>query len=197
MTNDGCLATDTINVGISNLFIDISTIPSNPSISLDEEVQITTTITSESPLVDFQWQPSTGLSCTDCLSPTASPSQDQTYTFIATNSLGCVASETINITVNTSAEFYIPNAFSPNGDNFNDLFTIYGGGGVAKITTLQIFDRWGNHVYGVENFEAGTEGWDGTLKGQAFQPAVFVYKVVAELKDGTLITKTGGFVLLR
>lgn len=60
--------------------------------------------------------------------------------------------------------FFIPEAFSPNGDGINDKFEIKG---LAKYNTVQIeiFNRWGNIVYQSNNYgnKAGQSGfWDGT-----------------------------------
>lgn len=62
--------------------------------------------------------------------------------------------------------FFIPEAFSPNGDGINDKFEIKG---IAKYKTVQveIFNRWGNIVYQSKNYGegAGKEGfWDGNSK---------------------------------
>ena len=62
--------------------------------------------------------------------------------------------------------FFIPEAFSPNGDGINDKFEIKG---LAKYEAVEmvIFNRWGNTVYQSENYGegAGKDGfWDGTAK---------------------------------
>lgn len=60
--------------------------------------------------------------------------------------------------------FFIPEAFSPNGDGINDKFEIKG---LAKYKTveLEIFNRWGNVVYRSGNYGVGQDKsgfWDGT-----------------------------------
>lgn len=60
--------------------------------------------------------------------------------------------------------FFIPQAFSPNGDGINDRFEIKG---LAKYKTvgIEIFNRWGNVVYQSNNYGEGQgKGgfWDGT-----------------------------------
>ncbi len=60
--------------------------------------------------------------------------------------------------------FFIPEAFSPNGDGINDKFEIKG---IAKYKTVQIeiFNRWGNVVYKSNNYGEGqgkSGFWDGT-----------------------------------
>lgn len=62
--------------------------------------------------------------------------------------------------------FFIPEAFSPNGDGINDRFEIKG---IAKYKTIDIklFNRWGNIIFQSSNYGEGPgrEGfWDGTAK---------------------------------
>lgn len=62
--------------------------------------------------------------------------------------------------------FFIPEAFSPNGDGINDKFEIKG---IAKYKTIEIklFNRWGNIVFQSNNYGEGPDRdgfWDGTAK---------------------------------
>lgn len=62
--------------------------------------------------------------------------------------------------------FFIPEAFSPNGDGINDLFEIKG---LARYKTveIEIFNRYGNIVYLSKNYGEGkgkTGFWDGTAQ---------------------------------
>jgi gliding motility-associated-like protein len=61
--------------------------------------------------------------------------------------------------------FFVPEAFSPNGDGINDKFEIKG---IAKYKTVDvtIFNRWGNMVYQSKNYGEG-EGKDGFWNGTA------------------------------
>ena len=94
---------------------------------------------------------------------------------------------------------YIPTAFSPNGDQVNDFFTIYSNGQVEEISTLQIFDRWGGLQYQEKNITPNNPliGWDGTSDGQKLQPGVYVYQVWLTMKNGEEELKAGEVVLIR
>jgi len=64
-------------------------------------------------------------------------------------------------------EFFVPEAFSPNGDEINDRFEIKG---IAKYKSieLQVFNRWGNVVFQSKNYGngSGKDGfWNGNAKG--------------------------------
>ena len=68
--------------------------------------------------------------------------------------------------------FYIPNAFSPNGDGINDEF--YGKGEGISSYEMWVYDRWGNKIfYG----SALDQHWDGTMKGRRVEEDVYVYVV--------------------
>ncbi|MBL7967737.1 MAG: gliding motility-associated C-terminal domain-containing protein [Prolixibacteraceae bacterium] len=73
--------------------------------------------------------------------------------------------------------FFIPEAFSPNGDGINDKFEIKG---IAKYKSVQIeiFNRWGNIVYQSKNYGegAGKEGfWDGSSKSGPVPTGTYFY----------------------
>jgi gliding motility-associated-like protein len=79
----------------------------------------------------------------------------------------------------TSSAFYIPTAFSPNGDTANDEFCPLGAADVEVLTYhIRIFDRWGNFVF--ESFVADN-CWDGTYGDKVMNNAVFVYVLQAEV----------------
>lgn len=88
---------------------------------------------------------------------------------------------------------FIPNAFSPNGSNTNDAQCLYG---TACITSMSfnIYDRWGNKVFESTDPNAC---WDGTYKGQALDPAVFVYRLSATLNNGEYVQRSGNITLMR
>lgn len=62
----------------------------------------------------------------------------------------------------TGIDFFIPEAFSPNGDNVNDYFEIKGIEWYEG-NSIEIFNRWGNRVYRVDNYGINTvpKFWDG------------------------------------
>jgi gliding motility-associated-like protein len=50
--------------------------------------------------VNYKWSPATGLDCPTCPIANASPTQNTTYTVIATDSYGCTVADTVSIAVN-------------------------------------------------------------------------------------------------
>ncbi|HFC00373.1 MAG TPA: gliding motility-associated C-terminal domain-containing protein [Phaeodactylibacter sp.] len=94
---------------------------------------------------------------------------------------------------------FIPNAFSPNGDQINDLLFVNAGNDVSKVVTFRIFDRWGDMVFSKKDFLANDSafGWNGTYNGKKLNAGVFVYYVEVELIDGTRRVLNGEVLLVR
>ena len=64
----------------------------------------------------------------------------------------------------------VPNAYSPNDDDKNDVFDIVGPGSEA-ILNMRIWNRWGQKVYD------GLGPWDGTQDGKPAASDVYVYLI--------------------
>ncbi|TAL58572.1 MAG: gliding motility-associated C-terminal domain-containing protein, partial [Bacteroidetes bacterium] len=88
--------------------------------------------------------------------------------------------------------FYIPNAFSPNGDGENDIF--YVRGNCIKELTFIIYNRWGEKVFKTTDPK---QGWDGTHRGKTANTAVFAYYMNAVLASGEKISRKGNVSLIR
>jgi gliding motility-associated-like protein len=145
------------------------------------------------------WSPTTGLSCTDCPDPLATPKQRTTYTATVTNNGGCVTKDELTIFVICNNEnIFIPNTFSPNGDGMNDLFYVRGRG-LTKIRSIKIFNRWGQQIFTQNNVIANDTGagWDGTFKGQPLSPEVYIYMVEVVCENNALIMLKGDVMLVR
>lgn len=139
------------------------------------------------PTTSFVWLNSNGLECTiDCFNPTVFPIETTNYPILVTNAEGCTATDSITIAVDKTRRVFIPNAFSPDADGYNDYFTIYSGVGVEEILNFQIFNRWGSLVFSKNNFQGNLEleGWDGTFKGKKMDSGVYIYTVEILFKDG-------------
>ncbi|NDC41376.1 MAG: gliding motility-associated C-terminal domain-containing protein [Chitinophagia bacterium] len=66
-----------------------------------------------------------------------------------------------------------PNAFSPNGNNKNDVFRlVYNPNTLIEDYSLRIFDRWGELVFLTNDV---AKGWDGTYKGQPCEIGAYFY----------------------
>jgi gliding motility-associated-like protein len=68
---------------------------------------------------------------------------------------------------------WIPSAFTPNGDGVNESFEIKAECRDFEFT-LDVFDRWGNHVYRQTQLDAP---WNGTFNGQPVPNGVYAYRI--------------------
>gem|GEM_PF-1384797 len=110
------------------------------------------------------------------------------FTYEICNPIGCDTA-TVYVTVLCSA-LEIFDAFSPNGDDYNETFKI---NGLQEWPNhhLTVFNRWGVIVYESTNY---LSDWDGTWKGKLLPDGTYFY--ILELGDGGE-TKRGYVVILR
>ena len=123
----------------------------------------------------------------------ASPLYNTTYIVEMTDAAGCKTSDTTIVDVNEKTKlYYIPNAFSPNADGYNDVFYIYGK--AISSVNFSIFDRWGEKVFESNDLSSG---WNGVFKETLMQPGVFVYYAELYFENGDKIEEKGSITLLR
>ena len=62
-----------------------------------------------------------------------------------------------------------------------------------------MFDRWGELIFETNNIKPNVDraGWDGTFKGKAMNPAVFVYFFRVQFIDNEEVIYKGGITLMR
>jgi gliding motility-associated-like protein len=138
--------------------------------------------------------------CAGCLNPVITPEFGFTLYLTALDANGCEASDQIRITVEKPWRVYFPNIFSPNNDGFNDtFFPSVDLSQVVSINTFQIYDRWGEQVFQATNFQPNqpANGWDGTFRGQALDPGVYVFYAEIQFIDGEVELFEGGVTLVR
>ena len=101
-------------------------------------------------------------------------------------------SDTISLVVSVQGiiEF---NAFSPNGDNVNDVFH-FENYGIRDLNAV-IYSRWGDKIYEIEN---PSDGWDGvSMNGLEVPEGVYFYVLNAIGEDGTPYNEKGSVTLYR
>ncbi len=108
-----------------------------------------------------------------------------------TDEVGCSAMDTVAVQIKKSF-FAMPNAFTPDGDEWNNFFLPHASGNV-EILDFKIWSRWGDLVY---NNDSNDTGWDGNYKGKAAQVDVYVYQIKYEFA-GVEQSESGEVTLLR
>ena len=121
------------------------------------------------------------------------PLTTTTYVVIVTNDEGCSGTDNVVVEVEDDNRVYFPTAFSPNGDGVNDFFTVFTDIATQEVSSLQIFDKWGNQVFERNNFMPNLpqEGWDGNWRGDKMPTGTYVYSAFIEFKNGNKINFKG------
>lgn len=113
------------------------------------------------------------------------------YTAVLTDICGTVQDE-MYAKFNT-CDLFFPSAFTPNGDNYNDIARIRGDLDGIQAFELSIYNRWGQRVFNTTN---PLEGWDGTFKGKAAELSTYYYMIPLKFRGKEFMMK-GDITLLR
>ena len=160
----GCEASDTIGVSMSL----------SPLIDLGEDTTICVRsfahigVLEQSSIISYEW--SNG--ATDRV---IAVDEEGIYTLKVTDDYGCIGKDSIEVIVDPFAlpnVIYIPNAFSPNGDNLNDYFP-YKEPIPQPGYYIVIYSRWGEKIFDSRTSE--NQNWDGTYKGKRVPNETFIY----------------------
>ena len=111
---------------------------------------------------------------------------------IATNTWGCKDTVIKSVLIDGDIKLYVPNSFSPDGDNLNDVFQPKGLG--IKKYDFAVYDRWGQQVFRTSDF---AKGWDGSVNGKQSTDDVYIWRIVAVDINGKVKELTGHVNLLR
>lgn len=88
--------------------------------------------------------------------------------------------------------YFLPNAFSPNGDGINDVFSILGFH--IQSAQMSIFNRWGQLIFQSSDID---QGWDGRVKGKSAEIGTYVYVVNLVFVTGERSIAKGSLTLVR
>jgi gliding motility-associated-like protein len=176
-----------IEIG-EDIFIELGeTVEINPSYSLNA--------------FSFDWSADYPIDCeSDCRTLDWLPLGSTQVVLTATTETGCTASDSLYIDVFNVRKVFIPNAFTPDFNGYNDYFNIYASvPNVQQIDELIIFNRWGGIVHSRENFLPNglADGWDGKYKGKLLEVGVYIYLVKIRFLDGEVLLYKGDLTLLR
>ncbi|QQR86729.1 MAG: gliding motility-associated C-terminal domain-containing protein [Flavobacteriales bacterium] len=135
-------------------------------------------VLADSVLIDVQWDFGGGAGNTQAFNPEVFYTSEGTayVTLQATLSCGVVTVvDTIDLDDCTdSCGVFVPNAFTPDGDAVNDVWTMHSEC-LPEAYLIYIFNRWGELIH------TGTDPrspWDGTYNGDIVQDGVYPYRLV-------------------
>lgn len=108
------------------------------------------------------------------------PIESYTITLVASNGI-CSTSVEHVIQIIEPIIFYVPNAFTPDGDQFNQLFRpIITSGIETQNFSFEIYNRWGEMIW--ESHDASV-GWDGNYGGNAAVEGVYTWAMKFKVKN--------------
>lgn len=102
-------------------------------------------------------------------------SGDLTITLVATSAQGCQDSITRTITIPEEVLFFVPNTFTPDGDNMNQYFKPVMTQGLDVSTYIfQVYNRYGERVFESRDVNIG---WDGTYQNRIAPDGVYTWSI--------------------
>lgn len=180
ITTTGC-----VNTTIADNYIQVYTPPSvgfdagpQPTTAPDTRIDFESSVSPN--VVEWNWTFILGVA--DAVSNEPNP----TYTFpmgqggiypvtlavVDTN--GCESQVTRNVEIFDFFNVFIPNAFTPNNDGFNDLWAVYGTDIDPDRFEMSVFNRWGEEVFHTTDLD---EGWVGQSDDDKLDPGTWYYSM--------------------
>jgi gliding motility-associated-like protein len=193
-----CVTTDEITVEVipSVEISDISIIPDTTTLCEGEELSLAVTVNPVN--VGLIWTENGEIipnqtSDSIVIVPTVAPGESATFTVTATTLEGCSATAT-PVSFEIVRCYFIPNAFTPDGDGVNDTFGLGLQGGNIEIISFEVYNRWGQRVF---ESTPGNQRWDGKQDGKAAASDVYVYVMKLRFSDGREEVFKGDVTLIR
>ena len=163
--------------------------PEDTSVLIGQSVQLRAFGSGRS----FIWTPNDGtVDCEFCARVNVSPLENTKYYVTNINGNGCEKTDSVNVIVIKKYYRGVPDAFSPNGDDENDILYVYGNG-ITNID-MYVYNRQGDIVFESRDQKIG---WDGTYKGTKMETGVYVYFVVVTYESGFQEILKGDVTLVR
>jgi gliding motility-associated-like protein len=193
-TLNGCPYSDSVWVQVDYLDSNLVSASATPQ-EVAQGSQVTLEAFPDSSIYQYAWIPDNLVDNPTAQTTTSTINQDQNFVVVVKKG-ACTVPTTVSV---KALEFicgdvyiYVPNAFTPNQDNKNDI--VYVRGQNIKEMKFMIFDRWGELVFESTNQNIG---WDGTFKGQPLDPDVYVYHLKVTCVDGQENLIKGNITLLK
>jgi gliding motility-associated-like protein len=110
-------------------------------------------------------------------------------TLTAISEHGCIDSTFQIITLSNEVTIYIPNSFTPDDDDLNDIWIPVITSGIDENSyELNIYNRWGELFFSTNDY---LQGWDGTFRGNQVQHGMYTYQItyskIGQTKKNTLV----------
>lgn len=194
-----CVLVDSIEV-LTFTPIELDILKEDICVTLGDQTEIRSQINLPlNELDSLSWSDTIYLDCDQCLSPGVFPLKSQFYRLQVWDKYGCSDADGISIRLK-SPKVFIPNVFTPDGNQINDGFTAFTRDQSVKgIKSMTIYDRWGEMLFKTADIPVNQPqyGWKGDFHGEVMQPGVFAYLIDIEFIDGTIQQFAGDVTLVR
>jgi gliding motility-associated-like protein len=141
---------------------------------------------------NYYWTPTTPLNNPFAKNPLATLSADTRFTLLVTDDIGCSNTDDVFIKVYKGPTYYLPNAFTPNGDGLNDIFKPVPVG-ISLTQYFSIYNRNGELVFQTNQW---LKGWDGTIKGKKASAGAYIWMIKGIDRDGKIVEMKGTVLLM-
>ncbi len=126
------------------------------------------------------------------------PSEPGSYSImlVANNAGNCPDTAWVTIVIETETIFYVPNAFTPDGDEHNNVFLpIFTSGFDPQNYNFTVYNRWGEVLFESNNHEFG---WDGIYHDQLCKEGTYMWTIWYKTDNSDKkVTKQGHFSLIK
>ncbi len=186
--NNGCTGRDSVTVTVSP-GPQLSVTSAETTVSCAQQwVQLQATGAAT-----YQWEPAALCDNPAIADPKVRPTTSTTFYVKGTDAFGCTAVDSIRIDAFRAAIFFVPDAFSPNGDGLNDIFMprIYCG---FQLDKFMVYNRYGQQVYTTTKPDTG---WDGTFNRLPADVGTYFWYIEGKDDKGQRMSRKGDVQLLR
>ncbi len=181
LIKDNCITGDTIVINTFEPYLDI--LEDDTTICNDESL---TLHTAAAPISNYLWN--NGSTAPDLIVNKAG-----SYWVVATNACGTFTDSVTIEMQNCDCRSFVPNAFSPNGDQANDVYKIRTNCNATNFV-MSIYNRYGQRVFTTQSPD---KGWDGTFNGEAMDVGTYFYYIKFKGPRGDDFERKGDLILLR
>ncbi|MBT3648827.1 MAG: T9SS type B sorting domain-containing protein [Flavobacteriales bacterium] len=140
------------------------------------------------------WEPAFKVSNPGAQNPRVISTELDTFYLEVKSPEGCLNYDTVIVNSDCQSLLYAPNAFTPDNDQINDSFRLYGHN--VYDYQLEIFDQWGHLIFESNDI---TFGWDGNFEVKANDSPIntFFWRATYHRENGRQQRQEGHVSLIR
>ncbi len=143
--------------------------------------------------VSYLWSPAGPLNNPFAQNPLATLTNDTYFNVQVTDIAGCIGNDGVFVKVYRGPAYYLPNAFSPNGDGLNDIFRPIPVG-IKSTEYFRVYNRYGQMVFETTQW---LKGWDGTFMGKKQPIDAYVWMIKGLSRDGKIVEMKGQVLIVQ